>query len=89
VKLSTIPIATRKSVMARAWGKCERCGEKADLDLHHLHYRTVGEETTDDLMALCRPCHNEAHRDINGDFWRDPSEMEAHWAYYFREMDRA
>lgn len=88
MKQSTIPLATRKSVLARAWGKCEECAHRAVLDLHHLHYRTVGEESPEDLKALCRDCHHAAHRDINGEYWRDPEEMAAHWWSYHEEMHK-
>ncbi len=61
----SIPVRTRRAVHARARGKCESCGEKARLDLHHLRRWTepgpdgerlpiAGRETRDDLRALCR-----------------------------------
>lgn len=87
MKQSTIPVATRKSVLTRAWGRCESCGRRAALDLHHLHYRSVGEEKPEDLRALCRECHDAAHRDPNGEFWRDPEEKAAYWDSYHEATD--
>lgn len=37
---------------------CEECGEVAErYDLHHIHYETLGHEAEDDVMVVCRPCH--------------------------------
>ena len=30
------------------------------LDLHHLHYDTLGTERLRDVALLCRPCHTDA-----------------------------
>lgn len=39
---------------------CERCGVKGrKLDIHHLHYDTLGFEKMSDLLAVCRKCHLE------------------------------
>ena len=43
---------------------CERCGDnrKKFLNVHHLHYRTLGQENVrTDLGILCRNCHAEYH----------------------------
>lgn len=93
-----IPANIRKTVMKRAAGRCEDCGMCCSLELHHLRYRTEpdmftidghdisGRETPDDLMALCRECHQSRHIDPAGEFWRDPEEMADHWQPYFDEM---
>lgn len=40
---------------------CEECGvileSVNDYDLHHIHYDTIGEESRDDVMLVCRDCH--------------------------------
>lgn len=42
---------------------CESCGATdRPLDLHHNHYRTVGDERYGDLTPLCRDCHDDVHR---------------------------
>ena len=88
--------------MARSNGQCEDCLSGVDecgrLTLHHLTYTVsingdspepiYGKETPDDLVALCWPCHKSRHLDINGDYWRDPTDMEAHWSTYYEEMNR-
>ena len=42
---------------------CKVCGQEAH-DIHHIKYRSQG--GTDDiknLVALCRTCHEKAHKD--------------------------
>lgn len=50
----------RRQILARAGGCCERCGCKAPLAVHHLHYETLGDEDLGDLEALCEDCHTVA-----------------------------
>lgn len=52
----------RKQVLRRACWRCETCGRRAPLDVHHLTYERFGRELLGDLQALCRECHDEAHR---------------------------
>ena len=44
------------------WIPCEVCGATAQ-DIHHIEARGMGgskhADTIDNLMALCRACHNE------------------------------
>lgn len=41
---------------------CVDCGERdRPLDVHHLSYDRLGNERMDDLVSLCRKCHNERH----------------------------
>ena len=76
---SRIPVTTRRVVMQRCEGRCERCGGKVPVFLHHRHYRTLGEEQPEDLLALCKECHGSAHRDEHGLWWNDPEEMVIFW----------
>ena len=58
--------------------------------MHHLRYwlpdlydgfRSIyGLESAQDLLHLCRACHDDRHRDCMGTFWRDPEEMSAYWS---------
>ncbi|WP_027368955.1 HNH endonuclease [Desulfocurvibacter africanus] len=39
---------------------CQRCGwdfPRDKLEIHHKHYRTLGRERLEDVLALCRHCH--------------------------------
>ncbi|MDE2097185.1 MAG: HNH endonuclease [Patescibacteria group bacterium] len=96
-RTADIPVTTRKAVMRRCGGRCEQCGRKVSLELHHLTYKRAtfdgpepifGKEESADILALCRDCHEGKHRDLNGDFWSDPEEMESNWYGYFHEMDK-
>jgi len=80
-----IPPETRANVLARADGHCEVCGRRAPLDLHHLHYRTIGREEAGDLQARCRECHRAAHVGLAGEWWNDPEEKEAYYETFYRE----
>jgi len=54
--------AVRMRRLRAAHFQCEECGEhKTILDVHHLHYRSLGREKNKDLKVLCRPCHKDAH----------------------------
>lgn len=47
---------------------CALCGARwsqSHGDLHHLSYNRMGRESHDDLMAMCRPCHELVHRAID------------------------
>lgn len=51
----------RVLVMNRAGGVCEGCGLRDAAQVHHLHYRTFGNEFLWDLRAVCRECHERIH----------------------------
>lgn len=53
--------ALREEAIAHADGCCENCGSQRRLDVHHVHYRTLGDESLADLQVLCRSCHEELH----------------------------
>ena len=33
------------------------------LEVHHVHYRNLGQEEPEDLIVLCWPCHKRTHDD--------------------------
>ncbi len=84
----SIPRLSRAAVISRAAGRCEKCGERARLQLHHLHYESVGRETPEDLTALCDDCHRGCHHDLDGNFWRDPREKEWHWEAFWDALSK-
>jgi len=62
--------ATRRVVLERARGVCERCGRSVKLTVHHIH--RVGRSTRDKadnrpemLQALCLACQAQEHRAEN------------------------
>lgn len=56
----------RKEKLRKAVWRCELCGEKgwSNLNVHHKHYETVGEEKLTDLIVLCKNCHSKHHDKI-------------------------
>jgi len=39
---------------------CEACGRLA-VDIHHIQGRGKGKDVINNLIALCRKCHERAH----------------------------
>ena len=51
----------RREVLVRDCFKCVDCGAKSSLDVHHLHYRNIFNERLEDLITVCRACHDKRH----------------------------
>jgi hypothetical protein len=47
--------------------RCEGCGRRKGVELHHLSYERLGSELDEDLVPLCsrRGCHPAAHREYD------------------------
>ena len=52
----------RSKKLKRKEGKCCICGSTKKLNIHHKHYRTLGEEKEEDLMVCCDGCHKDIHK---------------------------
>ena len=50
----------RAPVLQRSGGICEFCQNAPAVHVHHLHYQTLGNERTCDLVACCGACHAAA-----------------------------
>lgn len=44
---------------------CDRPWSETAGDLHHLSYEHLGAERHEDLIAVCRSCHEDLHRAID------------------------
>lgn len=51
----------RQSKIDSVGGKCEECGSADRLQVHHLHYKTLGMESFADVQVLCKACHRTRH----------------------------
>jgi hypothetical protein len=51
----------RCNYMQRIGWLCERCYIRKAKILHHLDYTRLGHEQPEDLIALCRECHEKWH----------------------------
>lgn len=53
----------RKHLYYLKYGKhCLVCQSREHVDLHHTNYSRLGNERDEDLMALCRQCHEAFHK---------------------------
>lgn len=53
--------ATRARALQLAGYRCQRCGAKRDLQVHHKNYDRLGREWDVDLEVLCADCHEGEH----------------------------
>ena len=51
----------RKQRLAIDDFKCQMCGNKENLEVHHVTYDRLGNESMDDLITLCERCHTKVH----------------------------
>ena len=51
----------RRRALTVAGHRCFYCGVTDHLDVHHLTYRRRGCELDEDLIVLCRTCHDAEH----------------------------
>ena len=52
----------RKKVLDIDNHKCVPCSKKSNLHIHHITYKNVGNEDTNDLLTLCSSCHKFIHQ---------------------------
>ena len=51
----------RKGIIGRAGGRCEKCGSKKRLDIHHrTEIYNGGSDDPKNLIVLCQNCHSKA-----------------------------
>jgi len=52
----------RQRVLERDGWRCQCCGQRAHLELHHLQRRSRGgADSEENLVVLCSQCHRAAH----------------------------
>jgi len=51
----------RKWILKAHNNMCNKCGSDKSLQIHHLNYFTVGNEGGDDVIVLCKSCHEKEH----------------------------
>jgi len=51
----------RQQVLSRDRRRCTKCNSPHYLQVHHLTYSRVGKEEMEDLITLCRNCHEKEH----------------------------
>ncbi len=48
----------RERAIQRAGGRCQVCGARKRLQVHHVSYANLGHERDEDLTVLCWACHS-------------------------------
>lgn len=51
----------RKAALSRAGGRCQLCRGTKRLNVHHNTYANLGDERDEDLVVLCKKCHDIYH----------------------------
>jgi len=51
----------RRIWILRAGGRCQRCGSRRQLTIHHRTYERLGHERRADVRVLCWDCHRRHH----------------------------
>jgi hypothetical protein len=46
--------------------RCQLCYHDRNLHVHHRTYENLGQESLDDLIVLCKTCHERHHNKQNG-----------------------
>lgn len=59
----------KKAVKERSGGVCERCGKNPHEQTHHKTYQRLGNEHLEDLLGVCRRCHEF----LSGESSADPA----------------
>lgn len=53
----------REQVLRRDGLRCQCCGIKSNLEVHHEEFRSQGgDDSEDNLITLCNGCHAIVHR---------------------------
>ena len=59
---TAIAPTVRAAVLERDGNRCRRCGTGENLTLHHIKLRKDGgKNVAENLITLCRPCHDAEH----------------------------
>lgn len=57
-----VPEPVKRYVLHRDDWKCRHCGRGDMLDPHHVIFRSAGgSNACNNLLTLCRKCHNDVH----------------------------
>lgn len=49
--------------------ECEQCGSTHKINVHHISYDNLGNESLDDLQILCFQCHMSKHDEYFDKFY--------------------
>jgi 5-methylcytosine-specific restriction endonuclease McrA len=73
----------KREVLGRDRWKCQYCGTRNNLHVHHIVYRSEqGRDTSDNLVTLCLPCHDGVHGN-NLSIWAENEDLGANCTLHF------
>ena len=53
----------REQVLRRDSWRCQYCGKKSNLEVHHKEFRSRGgNDSEENMITLCEGCHSLVHR---------------------------
>jgi hypothetical protein len=80
----------KRFLRLRCRDKCELCGEQPGSQMHHKTYERFGRELPEDLVLICRWCHESIHGIWLGwDLTNDrASECDGYWPRNEEEKKR-
>jgi len=53
----------RQQVQRRDGWRCQSCGSRSNLEVHHKEFRGQGgDDNEENLITLCFACHSRLHR---------------------------
>ena len=52
----------REAIFEAKGKKCEICGSKFRVEIHHKTYQHLGNERLDDVLVVCHSCHSKIHK---------------------------
>ena len=52
----------RKEQLKTRGYRCQQCGRKYNLRVHHKIYERLGHELPEDVLVVCNKCHAKIHR---------------------------
>jgi len=53
----------REQVLRRDGWRCQCCGTRTNLEVHHKKFRSQGgDDSEENLITLCAGCHERLHR---------------------------
>ena len=74
--VSNLFYSVKERFRESGYSQCCRVCHAPNVDLHHRSYARLGNEKLDDLVPLCRNCHDELHQ-RGMDLWRGPTLLHA------------
>jgi len=60
----------RRTKLRLTRNRCQLCGSRNKLNVHHRSYAEVYQEQLDDLIVLCEQCHSTFHKTNRSEFQR-------------------